>query len=46
MFSRSIELADARDKIADIDMLLDFFDKQLALLDSTISILESRKYDV
>lgn len=46
MFSRSVDLADARDKINDIDMLLDFFDKQLALLDSTISILESRKYDV
>lgn len=46
LFSRNPDISLARDKISDLDMLIEFYDKQLSLLDSTISILESRKYDV
>lgn len=46
MFSRNPELADAKDKLDSIDMLIEYYTTQLELVNSLEHTLESRKYDV
>lgn len=46
MHFQSAELRDARDKIADIDTLIEFLRSYLGYLDAAIRVLESRKFDV
>lgn len=40
------DLRDQRDKLSDIDNLLEFFEGYFALLDKTVYTLESRKFDL
>ena len=40
------ELREYRDKINDIDTMLDFFNSYLSFIDKTVAVLENRRYDL
>lgn len=40
------ELREYRDKINDIDTMLEFFNSYLSFIDKTVAVLENRRYDL